>query len=218
VIYSQGKKQLNSSKPIILNYNNFPMLLLAHMNHMHHKNKDNLHMESLGKQLIEYKFDYDLLQNFIQKVCNWGGHDGIATRVINQNSKNHLVYTFSEAYTYLIGKQHNAAKALSIINELKHLGRPSFASKHLRFLSPEYCPILDTIIGNQFRLPLNEQGYDLLLQNYNKIARKLRVRKIELPKCRQRKNPFEWYMSDIDMAIFADLKKWQRDQIPKVYS
>jgi hypothetical protein len=37
--------------------------------------------------------------------------------------------------------------ALAAVNQLCCLGRPSFASKHLRFLRPEHCPVLDSVLA-----------------------------------------------------------------------
>ncbi|WP_175607362.1 hypothetical protein [Deinococcus marmoris] len=81
----------------------------------------------------------------------------------------------------------------------------SFGSKHLRFLYPEFCPVLDV---NTVKL-----GYEQTPQGYQKFAQDCRLIANTLTE-RGTPNPFperpkKWFVSDIDMALFARLSGWK---------
>jgi hypothetical protein len=96
--------------------------------------------------------------------------------------------------------------ALHEINRIKHLGRSSFASKHLRFLRPDVCPILDSIISGMLNYEFNARGYGQLSKDCLRVAKVLQAVGIPNPMHRDQGS---WYAADVEMALFAYLKGLQ---------
>ena len=90
--------------------------------------------------------------------------------MLNRNSAVSLQTHFREAVKELEMESPNVADALREINHIHQLGSPSFASKHLRFLRPDLCPILDSIISGRLHYRANPQGYAQLSRDCLEIA------------------------------------------------
>jgi hypothetical protein len=86
------------------------------------------------------------LEPFITAACNWGGYAGIGRRILNRNSLPALRDGLREANELLDKQTPDVEGALTRLNRLHSLGSPSFASKHLRFLRPDICPVLDSVL------------------------------------------------------------------------
>jgi hypothetical protein len=183
-----------------LRITDFPRLVRAHLSQV----PNTLAYEKLGQDVIEQDFEWSVLRNFIFKVCGWGGYSGIAGRMINQNTPEHIQTQFIRAHTYLTAITPDVGKALLAINQIKQLSTPSFASKHLRFLHPRICPVLDQLISG-LGYSFTVTGYQLFATDCATIAEALTNRHIENPVVRPCN---QWFAGDVDMALFAYLNKW----------
>ncbi len=179
---------------------NFGGLIERHL--YHYPNTPNL--ESEGFRLKSSNFAEQELEAFIRHVCAWGGYAGIGGRIINQNSIVKISECFRLAMTKLEVDIPDISGALQEINSIRGLGTPSFASKHLRFLRPDICPILDSIISKSLDYPFDKYGYQELSNDCAKIAALLQSNQIANPRHRDNN---EWYISDVEMAIFSSLNK-----------
>jgi hypothetical protein len=159
-------------------------------------------LEAEGSRLISTDFAERQLGSFIQRVCTWGGYPGIAGRVLNQNSTAQIRRLFRSAMTRLEADPPDVGGALSEVNLIRNLGTPSFASKHLRFLRPDICPILDSIVSARLSYQFNRNGYGVLSEDCNNIAHLLQYNKFSNPRHR---DDNKWYVADVEMAIFAYL-------------
>jgi hypothetical protein len=96
------------------------------------------------------------------------------------------------------------SSALQEVNRIRGLGTPSFASKHLRFLRPDLCPILDSIVSARLSYPFNRHGYQALASDCGMTAASLQYHQVENPRHR---NGNKWHISDVEMAIVSYLNK-----------
>lgn len=180
----------------------FSKLVEAHLNIC--KKTPDLEIE--GSRLKSADFAEQQLEPFIRHVCTWGGYPGIGGRIIKDNSMTDISKYFSSAMAKLESDVPDISGALLEINFICGLGKPPFASKHLRFLRPDICPILDKKVRYGLSYPFNEHGYQALSNDYAKIAAALQYNQVANPRHR---DGDKWYISDIDMAIFAYLSNWR---------
>jgi hypothetical protein len=166
--------------------------------------RDPRQLEIFGQELLVYDFPVDKLEQFIRQVCSWGGYSGIAGRIFNHNSPIDIRQRFIEAAHILSQEPTDTKAALREINTIKGLGTPSFSSKHLRFLFPETCPILDSV-NKSLGYTFNTEGYEQLVKDCATIADALEKAAISNPM--NRPNNI-WFAGDVDMALFAYLKGW----------
>ena len=114
----------------------FPLFLLAHLANV----PATVETEDIARRVIAGDFLDADVPTFVRAVCNWGGYAGIAGRVLGRNEPRKLSEAFRAAVADIAaGVDIAVARLLS----LHGLG-VSFASKHLRFLSPQACAILDS--------------------------------------------------------------------------
>jgi hypothetical protein len=151
--------------------------------------------------------DAALLDSFIRGVCRWGGYPGIAGRILKQNDVGYLQDRFALALAALnsVGPDADRARdALVALNGIKGLGTPSFASKHLRFLNPRICPVLDRVIHRNCGYTFGPNGYSAYAKDCAAVAATLDAAGIP--------DPFPgrsgWFAADVDAAIFAHIR-WQ---------
>jgi hypothetical protein len=149
-------------------------------------------------------FPEQQLKHFVRRVCTWGGYAGIGVRVLNQNPFTKIRAHFRNAVTYLKVDTPDVENALREINHIRGLGTPSFASKHLRFLKPEVCPVLDRIVSSRLRYSFSPSGYNQLSEDCVKIARALLANQVYNPMIRHNGG---WFAADVEMALFAYIKK-----------
>jgi hypothetical protein len=178
----------------------FPRLVRAHLSRV----SNTLSYEQLGQDLIAQDFAGVILRDFIFKLCAWGGYSGIAGRIINQNTPEHIQAQFIQAHAHMTATAPDVGAALQAINQIKQLSTPSFASKQLRFLYPRVCPVLDQTVSG-LGYPFTATGYQAIAADCATIAAALTKRHIENPIAR----PFgQWFASDVDMALYAYLNGW----------
>jgi hypothetical protein len=166
--------------------------------------EENLALEEKAKQLTKKNFEISLLSDFIRDVCRWGNYAGIASRIFMQNAINDIREKFIGAWRILVNDRPDVRKALIRINEIKNLGKPSFASKHLRFLRPQFCPVLDSVIRNGVGIySENAMGYEKFSRDCWEIANVLEQNGIINPNGRE---DGKWFAADIEMAIYRYLR------------
>jgi hypothetical protein len=180
----------------------FTVLVNKHLGRTSHT-KD---LEHQAEAVVEAGLPDEALEAFVRGICCWGGRPGIATKVFRGNSRPHVQVQFQLALKALETKPVSGiGLALQEINKVWGLGEPSFASKQLRFLRPDMCPIFDSVISTGLHYKLNVDGYVRLARDCAEIARALERQGIPNPMDRQ---AGRWYVADVDMALYAFLKKW----------
>jgi len=157
-------------------------------------------LEHEASHLCDTGFAEKQLAEFIRKVCEWGGYAGIAGRVLNEmnNPPSTIPRQFIKAAEVLNSDVPDIQGAWYALNHIKHLG-PSFASKHLRFLRPDVCPVLDGIIS-QLGYAMNSNGYKQLSDDCLRIAKALQQYAISNPMNRE---SGRWFAADVEMALYA---------------
>ena len=165
---------------------------------------DTPNLEVEGSRLKSADFAEQQLELFIRRVCTWGGYPGIGGRIINQNSTTKISKCFRSAMAKLEADSPDISGALQDVNFIRGLGTPSFASKHLRFLRPDICPILDSIVSTRLNYPFNRHGYQALSSDCAKIAISLQYNQVANPRLRVGN---KWYIADVEMAIFSYLNQ-----------
>lgn len=163
-------------------------------------------IESLGKEAIRQNFAPLILEEFIKKICVWGGGKRILGKILSPDRDfSDIRDQFCEANRLLYSETYDVVGALNSINKITGLGQPSFASKMLRFMRPSICPILDSKV-NLLGYAGNVQGYKKYSLDCLAIASKLQEMGIANP---MQRADNKWFASDVDMAIFAYLNNWK---------
>jgi len=160
-------------------------------------------IENEGDIVFRGDLSQHRLEAFIRNVCQWGGYSGIATRVLAHNSYAAIKHAFQNAINKLSQPYPDPGHALYEINQVSGLGKPSFASKHLRFLSPEVCPVFDSIIEKNSSYPYDEVGYGWFVEDCLKIAASLESCNTPNPMMRPQG---KWYAADVEVALYRYLK------------
>ena len=131
----------------IIPHADFPDLLQAFLD-TDDNSKRTQALEASGYALrTNTQMKWDKLESFIKDVCRWGDYAGVYGRVLNpkNNPRSKIELKVRSAISLLNSTPPDLIGALESMTEIKHLG-VSFASKHLRCLFPEYCPVLDSIL------------------------------------------------------------------------
>jgi hypothetical protein len=181
----------------------FPELLGIFLGH----EADTLEIEQSGLVLCQQDFaSQELVQEFVRRVCGWGNYPGIAGRVLRNNSPEQIAVSLHGAAMALHSQNPDVGTALQRINALFGLGQVSFASKHLRFLSPKLCPVLDSIISARMFYPQGIGGYQRFAGWCQMVAGILTAENIDHPAvCRQGR----WYAADVEASLYTYLVGWR---------
>ena len=147
----------------------FAPLAAAHFARVQHT----ADIEARGKLLIKKKFPKADVVDFVRRVCAWGGYSGVSGRVLKRNDLVQIRRSVSEAVAHLTVATPDIASALYTINRLKGLGRLSFASKHLRFLCPELCPVFDSFLQSALPYSFDVAGYARFASDCRRLAAEL---------------------------------------------
>lgn len=174
----------------------FPRYVALHLNTV----QSTKEIEHDGIALVESGFNEQLLRNFTEMVHTWGGgyYFYNLPRVLENLSSEY----FASAWKDLNQPRPMVSRALDEITKIRGLGI-SYGSKHLRFLCPEHCPILDSVFAEKLKYPENSKGYRQLHFDFTQVARELEKNKIPNPMDRPNGR---WYVADVDMAVFAYLQ------------
>lgn len=176
-------------------FDEFPDLMKEHMK----KFPGVAPIEDEAKSLVAVGFRFPELENYIRNVCRWGNFAGVGGRVIKNNTPDVLQAAFSDAYALLNVEVPSPSSALARLNMIHGLGTPSFASKHLRFLRPDVCPVYDAILTDKLPYTFDPDGYSEFSADCRKIAEDLNAEKVKNP---GRKNEM-WLAADVEAAMFS---------------
>lgn len=158
-------------------------------------------LEEDAKRLIESRFEMSALERFIRAVHGWGGQSG--SRNLPKILRSDFQEYFVSAYDYLNKPQTSVQGALNIICNIPGLG-VSYGSKHLRFIRPDRCAILDSVVRDRLGYSEDAMSYRLLCDEASEAAGALTNDGVHNPMCRA---DGVWYVADVDMAVFCFLQK-----------
>jgi hypothetical protein len=162
-----------------------------------------LSLEVEARRLMTTNFSRQQLSAFIRGVCAWGGYPRTAARVLEQNAWPVIQHQFSSAIAALSLEPPDLQSALRALMRVRHLGL-SFASKHLRLLRPDLCPVLDSTLSETLGYPLNSRGYQRFANDCQKVAALLQELGVPNPLGR---DGGKWYPADVEMALFVYVKE-----------
>jgi hypothetical protein len=150
--------------------------------------------------IVQEGFPKEEAYRLIRLVCRWGGYYGIAARVISANKPAVVSGVLKQAHEKL--NDGCAEDALRRVNGLVGLGRPSYASKILRFIAPRDAAVLDQAIGSKLGFSMNPAGYGELLEGCRTVVSDLKASSVS--------NPIRprgvWYVCDVEAAFFAKVQ------------
>jgi len=172
----------------------FPQLLTDFLN----ENPDTPQIETLAAQLAQSNFPAHSMDDFVTRVCEWGGQQGIRilSRILRHNTDTEIADALRNAFSSL-GQGH-LVDALTYVDKLRFLD-VSFASKHLRFLRPDICPVFDSYLHDALPYTLDASGYSDFANDCAWLARQLGANQIPNP--RQRAGGV-WFAADVEGAIY----------------
>ncbi len=175
----------------------FPACVRAHLQHV----PSTRDTEAVAIELVARGFQHGDVVRFVRAVCKWGGYAGIAGRVLVRNKPSDLATAFRRAAAD-VGAGVDVA--VQSVLDLHSLG-VSFGSKHLRFLAPRVCGILDAKMAKETRLPKSAAGLARYSALCCELARRLERRRVPNP---MNRGEAGWYAADVDMALFAIVQGW----------
>lgn len=164
---------------------------------------------------------------FSQQVCRWGGKTG--GRVfgrIRKNPPNTIAKGFTAAIAELRVARSDLLAAKKALRPIKGLGSFSYSSKHLRMMSPEISPVLDSLVDRFLVTNSARYANSTIEQRFLGYADFCQTRADQLTRdgvtlgdflvpahlgtLKTTNNPLQckWTAADIDMACFAWLQGW----------
>jgi len=177
-----------------------PLSDFPHLVELHLKVAPGTHdVEQKAKDVVAANFAGPVLEEFICEVHHWGGTLRNYYRVVEHTKPEYFI----NAWNALNLPTPLIESALNQLLKIKHLG-VSYGSKHLRFLRPDICPVLDNVVWENFKYPWDAKGYRLLQADVMKVAKALTESQVHNPMNRP---DGRWYAADVDMAIFAHLQR-----------
>lgn len=163
-------------------------------------NPSTLQTEAAAAALALEDFPPRKVALFVKAVCAWGGYAGVAGRVLNNNTAQEVATALRDSWNILNAPPVDPGKALMRLNSLHGLGTPSFASKHLRFLKPEVCPVFDSVLQEALPYPFSSAGYTAFSQDCQDLATDLNASGIG--GLTHRTNG-RWYAADVEAALYV---------------
>ncbi len=162
-------------------------------------------LEARGERLRANQLPETDVSAFVAAVCKWGGYAGIGVRILKRNRAPELRHALSQAIAHLETSPPDFERALTTLNQLHSLGTPSFASKHLRFLRPDVCPVFDAVLRDALPYPFDPEGYAQFASDCLSLSPMLQVRQVENPRGR----PYgAWFAADVEAALFVQVNEW----------
>jgi len=162
-----------------------------------------LSLETSAHRLLASGYTNQQLSTFIRAVCAWGNYPRTAERVLEGNPFPEIRRRFDSAIAALTLARPDLKLALREVRGIRYLGL-SFASKHLRLLRPDLCPVLDSILSERLAYPLNVAGYRRFADHCSKIARWLDGHRVRNPVPRDGGG---WFVADVEMALYVHVKE-----------
>ncbi len=166
---------------------------------------DTRELEHKASDLRAADFPKEQLASFIRRVCKFGNFPGIAGKVLKSknNELTEIQRRFRRATNALNSDVPDVQGALHEIKQIYGLAT-SFGSKHLRFLRPDVCPVLDSIISKNLGYVLNSHGYKQFSDDCLRIAETLEQHGVANPMDRE---SGKWFAADVEMALYTYLRK-----------
>jgi hypothetical protein len=159
-------------------------------------------LERQGERLLGAFADEELVA-FVRRVSEWGGYPKTAERVFDRNDFSEVRHRFENAVEALTMDDPHLKFALRELRCIRGLG-VSFASKHLRLIRPDVCPVLDSVLSERLGYPLNVSGYKRFSDACLSVGRRLKERGIENP---MRRKDQAWYAADVEMAVYVFVRE-----------
>ena len=184
---------------LVLQPSDFTRLVKDHLDRV----KRTRELECEASCLRDADFAEKQLESFIRGVCEWGNYRAIADRVFKNNERLAIQKRFSNATNALNSAIPDVQGALHEIKQIKHLAT-SFGSKHLRFLRPDVCPVLDSILSEKLGYPLKSYGYRQFSDDCLRIAEMLEQHGATNPMGRE---SGKWFAADVEMALYTYVRK-----------
>ncbi|WP_343227780.1 8-oxoguanine DNA glycosylase OGG fold protein [Rhizobium laguerreae] len=128
-------------------------------------------VEQCAKRLIAANFPPNDATAFIGGVCEWGRGNRNFSRI--RDAGDTTIAQSLRSATEAIDAG-DVTRSIEELQRLPHLGL-SFASKVARFLAPDKCVVLDSVIRNRIGYVESEEGYSEFLQDCFQLLQTLRT-------------------------------------------
>lgn len=158
--------------------------------------------EQVARRLIAANFQEGSAVDFVRRVCEWGGDNRRAGKVIKYNSPETIAKQLRQAHQACL--DNDPRGALDEITKLRGLA-VSFGSKHLKFLDPEQHVVLDSIICASLGFTADETGYLSFRGHCSALLQMLHEQNVMYSGF----SPIGWRIADVEMAIFNHIRKVQ---------
>lgn len=182
----------------------FPPLAKEHYKRVSHTAK----FEKQARQLVAQEFPESDVGDFIKNVCHWGGFPAIWGRVLKYNTSADIRSALRDATSHLLEPAPDLVAAMGGVKQLKGLGL-SFASKHLRFLCPELCPVFDSYLRAALPYPFDSTGYSLFAADCRRLAEELTKRGAVNP---WPERDGQWFAADAEAAIYEFVRHYGEEE------
>lgn len=128
-------------------------------------------VEQCARRLIAANFPPAEATAFIEGLCEWGGGERNLSRILDAGDAT-IAQTLKLANEAI--DAGDAVRAVGQLRHLRHLGL-SFASKVARFLAPDKCVVLDSVIRTRIGYVENLKGYAEFLRDCSQLVQLLRT-------------------------------------------
>jgi hypothetical protein len=157
-------------------------------------------VEAEARQLVVDGVPELAVADFVKHVCYWGGYSGVWGRVVRDNTRRAIREALVEAMRHLDRVPPSLVGALASVNRVKGLGQVSFASKHLRFLRPDLCPVFDSYLQAALPYPYDPIGYASFAEDCRRLGQVLTERGAINP---WPSRDGKWFAADVEAAVFS---------------
>lgn len=155
-------------------------------------------VERQAKDLISADFKEPDTVSFVKAVCGWGNYAGVGGNVLKKNAVPDIVSALREGYRLSVDGKYS--EAISRVTRLDGLA-VSFGSKHLRFLAPDRCVVLDSVLSQRLGYPMDPESYAEFRDDCDSICKKLNADQVPYPI----PDGGEWRVADVEHAIYAGI-------------
>jgi hypothetical protein len=176
----------------------FPELFAKHWD----SDESTRSVEIYGQEFVSHKMPRDRLLGFMRMVFGWGGSRNIGNNFMRSNAGklDCIRHQFLKSLQHLeAGQDKEAIKSLTALTGLG----VSYASKHLKFLSPDKAVVLDSLIERGLGYKQSANGYVEFVNQCRQWAKLLNNNKIHC----KRTTEGEWRVSDVEMAVFIHVRE-----------
>ncbi|MGH0364214.1 hypothetical protein NKZ04_18340 [Sinorhizobium meliloti] len=155
-------------------------------------------VEQFARRLIAANFPPAEATAFIEGVCEWGGGERNLSRILDAGDAT-IAQALKSANEAI--DADDVVRAIWELQHLPHLGL-SFASKVARFLAPDKCVILDSVIRSRIGYVESSEGYSEFLRDCTQLLKMLRTSPDLEASLRDRLR-----VCDVEAAVFMKAKE-----------